>query len=416
VRGLFQDGHSAFLEQFETALDKDEMAKQKGRNRKRTISPLMLLIVASVSLLAIVLLWMFLGSFRGPNGIFTPLYEEVYSSSQALNKRIKEIDYAIYESLYESGIQEKNVYFLSVQPRHQNGYVWDFAELLVKCPDNNAVIALSRIINRDLTALGGEVTLRTEKGPDNELACHVYIDDFKTHRIFLSATGHRPASGDTRPKLAIIVDDLGYDSDTDLSFFLLDLPLSFSVLPYGPFTRSVVHKANQKGYELILHLPMEPKNYPSVKPGPGGLFLSMDANEIRQVLDQNLRRVSGVHGVNNHMGSSFTENREKMLVVLKELKKRGLFFVDSRTTKHTVALDLARRIGLPAARRRVFLDNNLEPKALKIQMERLLSMARHRGSAIGICHPYKETYQLLKRYRSKIKTEFQIVPVSELVR
>jgi len=218
-----------------------------------------------------------------------------------------------------------------------------------------------------------------------------------------------------RPKIAIIVDDLGYDSDTDLSFFRLDMPLSFSVLPHGPSTRSIVRKANREGHELILHLPMEPKNYPTVKPGPGGIFLSMDKKKILSVLREDLRLIPGASGVNNHMGSSFTENREKMLVVLKELKKRGLYFIDSRTTKHTVALDLARDIGLPAARRRVFLDNNLEPKALKIQMERLLSMARHRGSAIGICHPYKETYLLLKRYRSKIQEEYHLVPASELV-
>ena len=391
------------------------MIKRKGRDRKKTVLPGLLLIVAPASLLGIILLILYFVSSHSSTGIRPPLYEEIYSSSHGLNERIKKVDYAIYESLYKSGIQEKNILFLSVQPRHQNGDVWDFAELLVKRPDNNAVIALPDIIGRDLTALGEEIRFNKEKGPENKIVCHVYVNDFKTHRIVFSADGYLPASGDARPKIAIIVDDLGYDSDTDFSFFQLDLPLSFSVLPYGPFTGSLVRKANKVGRELILHLPMEPKNYPSVQPGPGGLFLSMDASEIRKVLDQDLRLISGVQGVNNHMGSSFTENREKMLVVLNELKKRGLFFVDSRTTKHTVALDLARSIGLPAARRRVFLDNNLEAKALNIQMERLLSMARHRGAAIGICHPYKETYQLLKRYRLKIKNEFQIVPVSELV-
>ena len=391
------------------------MTKRKGRGRKRKISPVLFLIVLPASLVGIVLLSLYFGFLNSSTRVLTPLYEEIYSSSDRLNERIKKIDYAIYESLYASGVREKNIFFLSVQPRHQNGEAWDFSELLVKCPDNDSVATLSKIIDRDLSALGEKIRLEKAKKYEGKTVYHVYVNDLRTHSIVLSADGNLPASGDARPKIAIIVDDLGYDSDTDLSFFRLDLPLSFSVLPYGPFTGSVVSKANKEGRELILHLPMEPKNYPSVKPGPGGLFLSMDASEIRQVLDQNLRRISGVQGVNNHMGSSFTENREKMLVVLKELKKRGLFFVDSRTTKHTVALDLARSIGLPAARRRVFLDNNLEPKALNIQLERLLSMARHRGAAIGICHPYKETYQLLKRYRSKIEKEFQMVPVSDLV-
>jgi len=195
----------------------------------------------------------------------------------------------------------------------------------------------------------------------------------------------------------------------------LDLPLSLSVLPYGPFTKSIVSLANKEGRELVLHLPMEPRNYPSVKPGPGALLLSMNADEIMRVMDQDLRKIKGARGVNNHMGSAFTEDRGKMRIVLAELKKRGLFFVDSRTTKLTVALDLAREIGLRSDRRTVFLDNNLAPNVMKLQMERLFSMARNQGYAIGIGHPYKETLRLLEEYCSKIKSEFQMVPVSELM-
>ena len=141
----------------------------------------------------------------------------------------------------------------------------------------------------------------------------------------------------------------------------------------------------------------------------------MNADEIMRVMDQDLRKIKGARGVNNHMGSAFTEDRGKMRIVLAELKKRGLFFVDSRTTKLTVALDLAREIGLRSDRRTVFLDNNLAPNVMKLQMERLFSMARNQGYAIGIGHPYKETLRLLEEYCSKIKSEFQMVPVSELM-
>lgn len=390
------------------------MKKRKGRDRKSKISPKFLLVILSVSI-GLILLSLYLSVSNRSTGNPPLLYEEIYSSSADLEERIKKIDYAVYESLYQSGVQDGNVFFLNVQPRHQNGFVWDFAELLVKCSDNNSVYKVRQAIDRDVTSIGEEVRFRKRKETEGKIECQVFVNGFQTHQIILSVNSKLQCIKDGRPKIAIIVDDLGYGPDTDLSFFRLDMPLSFSVLPHGPSTRSVVRKANKEGRELILHLPMEPKNYPSVKPGPGGLFLSMDANKLLSVLREDLRLIPGASGVNNHMGSSFTENREKMLVVLKELKKRGLYFIDSRTTKHTVGLDLARDIGLPAARRRVFLDNNLEPKALKIQMERLLSMARHRGVAIGICHPYKETYQLLKRYRSKIKKEYQLVPASELV-
>lgn len=221
---------------------------------------------------------------------------------------------------------------------------------------------------------------------------------------------------DLRPKVAIIIDDLGYDSALAFSFLKLNLELSFSILPSAPFTDIIVREANNKGREIILHQPMEPKDYPSVDPGPGALFLSMNQRDIRQILDKNLREIRGAKGVNNHMGSSFTKSREKMLLVLQEFKNRGLFYVDSRTTRGTVGFEQAKRIGLPAAERTLFLDNNQDPKAIRVQIELLLEIARDFGSAIGIGHPYNETLEILEKYQNRLKEEFDVVPVSELVR
>jgi polysaccharide deacetylase 2 family uncharacterized protein YibQ len=229
-----------------------------------------------------------------------------------------------------------------------------------------------------------------------------------------------PKSGiqeeDLRPKVAIIIDDLGHNSDLAFSFLSLNLELSLSILPSAPFTDIIVREANKKGREIILHQPMEPKSYPSVDPGPGALFLSMSERDLRQVLDKNLREITGAKGVNNHMGSSFTENREKMQVILQELKNRGLFYVDSRTTMRTVGFEQAKKIGLPAAERTVFLDNSPDPKAIYIQIERLLEIAENFGSAIGIGHPYNETFEIIEEYQNRLREEFDVVPVSKLVR
>lgn len=391
------------------------MKRRKGRSRKKNTPIKLFLTIVCAFLTCIVLLIGYISFMYRSERIESPLYEEIHSSSADLNESIKDIDSTLYDSLYKSGVQEKDVLFLNVQPRHQNGHVWDFAEILVNCPDNRFALNIQKIIIQDLGVLGRDIRLQKEKGPEGRIICQVFAKGLPTHKIILSVGGPRPSIKDTRPRIAIIIDDLGYASDKDLSFFQLELPLSFSVLPSGPSTQLVVQKANEKGRELLLHLPMEPKNYPSVNPGPGGLFLSMDSDTIRNVLDQNLRQIRGVRGVNNHMGSCFTEHREKMMIVLTELKQRGLFFVDSRTSKDTVALDMAQEIGLPSARRRVFLDNNLSPEAMNIQMERLLNMSRHLGAAIGIGHPYKETFKLLEQYGPKIQREFQIVPVSDLV-
>ena len=229
-----------------------------------------------------------------------------------------------------------------------------------------------------------------------------------------------PRSGiqeeDLRPKIAIIIDDLGYNSDLAFSFLKLNLELSLSILPSAPFTDIIVREANKKGREIILHQPMEPKDYPSVYPGRSALLLSMNEMDIRQVLDKNLKEITGAKGVNNHMGSSFTENREKMKVILQELKNRGLFYVDSRTTRWTVGFEQARKIGLPTAERTVFLDNNPDPKAICVQIEHLLEIAENLGSAIGIGHPYNETFEIIEKYQDRLREEFDVIPVSKLVR
>jgi polysaccharide deacetylase 2 family uncharacterized protein YibQ len=389
--------------------------KRKGSGKKRKLSSILFLFILPTALACAVLLGVYVCLPKSSIGLPRLAYEEIYTTTNDLHEGIRDIDYAIYESLYQSGIEEKDIFFSNVQPRHENGHFWDFTGLLIKCPDARSALHLEKTISQDLNALGAKIRIKNEKSPDGGIVCHVFADGFYTHKIDITFETQRPMIDDTRPRLALIIDDLGYDSKLASSFIELDLPLSFSVLPSAPFTKRIVTKANKDKCELILHLPMEPKNFPSVDPGPGALFLSMDEDEIRQILDQDLKEVKGVQGVNNHMGSSFTEDQDKMLIILKDLKKRGLFFVDSRTTARSVGFSLAKKIGLPTASRSVFLDNDLSHKAIRIQIERLLNIARNSGAAIGIGHPHKETLEVLDEYCSKIKTEFCVVPVSELV-
>ena len=165
----------------------------------------------------------------------------------------------------------------------------------------------------------------------------------------------------------------------------------------------------------MLHLPMEPISYPAINPGDGVLMVSMDKEMILETLNRDLSQIPFVAGVNNHMGSRFTENEKKMMIVLAELKRRGLYFIDSRTSGGSIAFEVAKKMALRTASRDIFLDNDLSENGLKIQMERLLSLARYKGWAIGIGHPHKKTLKLLKKYQLTLKNEAQIVPVSNLV-
>jgi len=352
------------------------------------------------------------------NSIITtspPIYEEIYSITSDLNKKIGQIDCAIYESLYKRGITEKDIFFSAVRPMQERGYDWDFTELLINLPDKKSVIQLEKIINLELSKLKSAVRLKNEKIANSEIVYHVFALGLYTHKIRLIRKGYVQKTHKGLPRIAIIIDDLGYDRDMAISFMQLDLPLSLSVLPLAPYTGYIANEANKRGRELLLHLPMEPKGYPRLNPGPGALLVDMGAEEIREIIGDLVTQIPGIRGVNHHMGSYFTERVDKMSLVLSELKKRNLFYIDSRTTSKTVAFKQAKKMGVPVAKKSVFLDHDLSSKAIKFQLERLLGMARYSGTAVGIGHPHKETLKILKEYLDLLKTEYNVVPVSELV-
>jgi polysaccharide deacetylase 2 family uncharacterized protein YibQ len=342
------------------------------------------------------------------------LYEEVYSVSSEFNDKIAEIDRAVYGALFQMGIEEKDVFFLKVIPSHEKGYEWDYTELLINLPNRGHAVALQKRIDVGLSELGPSVTFHTEMSSEGEIVYRIYVLGHFVHKVELMYGERLKIGGKAVPKVAIIIDDIGYDTDLAVSFMELDIPLSLSVLPWAPCTEEIVNIANSRKSELLLHLPMQPKNYPDLDPGPGALLVDMDEQRIRRIIGEDIKQVPGLRGVNNHMGSCFTERTDKMKIVLEELKERDLFYVDSRTTTRTVAFDLAKDMGVPAAKKSIFLDNDVSSEAIKLEMEKLLGIARSSGEAVGIAHPHKETVKVLQDYTYKLKTEFEVVPVSEL--
>ncbi|MBA4394087.1 MAG: hypothetical protein C0407_11085 [Desulfobacca sp.] len=217
------------------------------------------------------------------------------------------------------------------------------------------------------------------------------------------------------PLVAIVIDDLGYQKQLALDFINLECPLTLSLLPQAPYAREIARQALQKGKETLLHLPMEPKNYPETDPGPGALFTSMSDGEIQRILKKDLEAFPGVTGVNNHMGSRFTEDREKMAVVMKAIKRKDLFFLDSRTTPGSVVFSEAFQAGVKAIQRDIFLDNVLEGAAIGRQLDHLIRMAQERGSAIACGHPYSQTLQAIRGKIPDLNNKVRLVPLSKLL-
>jgi len=342
------------------------------------------------------------------------LYEEIYSVSSEFNDKIGEIDKVVYGALFQMGVEEKDVFFLNVIPSYEREYEWDYTELLINLPNREHAVALQKIIDVGLWELGPSVTFDAEMSSASEIVYRIYVLGLFVHKIGLRYGEQLKIDREAVPKVAIIIDDIGYDTDLAISFMELDIPLSLSVLPWAPRTEEIVNIANSRRSELLLHLPMQPKNYPDLDPGPGALLVDMDEQRIRSIIGEDIKQVPGLRGVNNHMGSCFTERSDKMRIVLEEVKERDLFYLDSRTTTRTVAFDLAKEMGVPAVKKSIFLDNEVSSAAIKLQMERLLGIARSSGEAVGIAHPHKETVKVIQDYTYKLKTEFKVVPVSEL--
>ncbi len=217
------------------------------------------------------------------------------------------------------------------------------------------------------------------------------------------------------PMVAIVVDDIGYDRKVARQLLSLDAPLTFSILPHGPFSRSLAAEARSKGHEIMLHLPMEPAEFPEINPGPGALLFQMTPDELIQALNADLDLIPGLSGVNNHMGSGLSTSPERMRQIFSILKKRSLFYIDSRTTAETVARSSARLLQLRFAERDIFIDHLEKEAFILSQLKQLIRRARRQGYAVGIAHPHEVTYRVLSDFLPELKKAVELVPASMVV-
>lgn len=212
-----------------------------------------------------------------------------------------------------------------------------------------------------------------------------------------------------KPMVSVVVDDLGGDLALAEAFMDLGEPLILSLLPYEAHTREVAERAHRRGFEVLVHLPMEPKAYPLRDPGKGALLTSMGEEELREAIERGLEAVPFAKGANNHMGSRFMEKGEKVALLMEALSRRGMFFLDSLTTPRSQGKRQALAKGVRFYQRDVFLDNNRTTSGFLAQWGSLVEVAQRRGWAIGICHPYPSTLHGLSLALEEGKAE--LVPL-----
>ncbi len=218
-----------------------------------------------------------------------------------------------------------------------------------------------------------------------------------------------------RPAIAIIIDDLGQQLGAGVRAVMLPAQLTYSFLPHTPYAKPLATLVHNRRKEVMMHLPMEALDHRPM--GEGGLRPGMKRRDFVRVVLEDLASVPHVQGINNHMGSLLTQQELPMRWLMEEIARhRPLYFIDSHTSKYSLARDVAVEYHIPSLRRQVFLDHDRDPAAIAYQFRRLLTLARRQGVALAIGHPHVETLAFLEQALPLLKAEgIDVLPVSRLL-
>ena len=215
--------------------------------------------------------------------------------------------------------------------------------------------------------------------------------------------------------VAIIIDDLGYKLKQDQRAINLPGQVTYAFLPHTPHLKELAETANTRGSDIMLHLPMQ-ATMETFYLGPGALTSDMTEQEFRQSVINSIHSIPHIKGVNNHMGSLITSQKNSMKWLMDELAQTDLYFVDSRTTAKTLAEKTANQYQIKNTRRNVFLDHELNRPAIEFQFDRLIALAKKNGSAVAIGHPFKETLDVLEEKIPQLEANgIHLISVSELI-
>ncbi len=272
-------------------------------------------------------------------------------------------------------------------------------------------LALTKLANR----LGGDVISGRENLQGTQLSLLLGLAGERTDLITLRAN---PNLARVVGRIAIVVDDFGYQDRALIEgFCALQQPVTLSIFPHEELSRWIAEKAATHGHRVMVHLPMEPIDYPARDPGPDAIFEDYSYERIQQITRDALDMVPHAVGMNNHMGSRVTEDRTVMGAVLREVKDQGFFFIDSVTSPNSVAYEVAQEMQVPSGRNTLFLDRNEETEAVEKLLFALAAWSRQEGTVIGIGHAKRNTLTAFQRVLPELEKQgFVFIGADEAVR
>ena len=218
-----------------------------------------------------------------------------------------------------------------------------------------------------------------------------------------------------KTSVAIIIDDLGYNYEQGLKAMQLPGAITYAIIPHSPKAQFFAQEAQKNNKEIMLHAPMSTINHNAL--GKNGLTELMSETDFKRTLNQSLASLPNAKGLNNHMGSLLTQKNQPMAWVMQSLQQRQLYFIDSRTSAQSVALNVAQQYDIPSLKRDVFLDHEPNTAFIDKQFKLLIATAKRQGYAVAIAHPYPETIRYLSSNLSKLHNAgISLVSASELVK
>ena len=337
-----------------------------------------------------------------------------------LGEKIQAADQIILNLLSKLALTEDNI-SLKQSHRQDGLFEWTYSLLTITVPPGTTFSQVENTFTRGFAFFEPEdFSSQIAYDSNTCLNLTVRIQQHKTHQLVFCPTPQTvqiPVSEDYGLRVSIVIDDLGEDYRVFKDLIAMDVPFTYSVLPFRTHSVRIANEASKNNGEVILHLPLEPWNSSNHAINHGTLLTSMDEEQLRIQIEKNLEALPHLSGVSNHMGSKFTEDREKMEIILQAVREKELYFLDSRTTDKTVGYTLAQSMHIRTAQRKLFIDNTRDQQAVEKQLKKIPRLAeKNGGSVVAIGHPYPSTIAALKSYVPRLKEQgVTVVPLSQLV-
>jgi uncharacterized protein len=319
-----------------------------------------------------------------------------------------EIEAAANRQLFEAGIYDHQILSQVHKERGRWGVVWIESERRIQIA---APAQLDEVV-RHLRSVAKQYhcSLHKRDTAESTVVSIKFLAFIPVQRFVLLKSGTQAApvqpfvktSGQAR--VAFVIDDVAYEMDPMDHFAGLGIPLTFAVLPRDKHSRELADKAHHMHFPVILHLPMQPIDLAHNNPGGAGLYLTMTPDQLHDQFMKDVASVPHIVGINNHMGSAFTEDEPKMTLVLGWVKEKGLFFLDSRTSTKSIVPKAAKKVGVACRINETFLDNSDTVEGIETQLDEVLKLALKRHQTIAIGH-YRRKH-LVEALAKKIP-EFQ---------